>query len=116
MTKMFSNCGRGELAGYERISTEVFIVFSHFRWSRVWPTWSEEQNIGEGGRWWCGGEGGGGVGVVWGGCQGHQNCREGGYSLSSGNTGIPGGNLASFFIPTRVVKKGNIKLYLVNMY
>ena len=47
-------------------------------------------------------EGGGGVG---GGCQGHQNCREGGYSLSSGNTGIPGGNLASFFIPTRVVKR-----------
>ena len=43
-----------------------------------------------------GGEGGGGR---WcgGGCQGHQNCREGGYSLSSGNTGIPGGNLASFF-------------------
>ena len=54
-------------------------------------------------------EGGGGGG---GGCQGHQNCWEGGYSLSSGNTGIPGGNLASFFIPTKVVKRGNIKLYL----
>ena len=51
------------LTEFERISAKVFIVFfvfSHFRWSRVWPTWSGEQNIGGGGEGrWGGREGGG---------------------------------------------------------
>ena len=110
---MFSNCGRGR-AGR---------VWEDFDWSfHCFLTFPLEPGLAHlvgGTKHWRGRE----VVVVGGGCQGHQNCWEGGYSLSSGNTGIPGGNLASFFIPTRVVKRGNIKLYfskhggpLGNMY